>query len=66
MHKLLKIAGVSALALASAAQATETLTYRYDARGRLVRIERTGTVNNGVVTEYKFDRAHNRTEKTTS
>lgn len=54
------------LVLPLAAEAAETITYRYDARGRLVRIERTGSVNNGVVTEYGHDKADNRTQKTTS
>lgn len=42
------------------AQAGETVTYRYDARGRLVKVERTGTVNNGANTTYEIDKAHNR------
>ena len=33
--------------MASAANATETITYTYDARGRVVQVARTGTVNNG-------------------
>ncbi len=62
------LAGAAALAVgaAAAAQAAETVTYRYDARGRLIRVERTGTVNNGAVTTYAFDKASNRTNKTTS
>ena len=52
------------LAAAAPAGATETITYRYDARGRLVQVQRTGTVNNGVVTTYTWDRADNRTSKT--
>ena len=55
------------LALASApAFAAETITYTYDARGRLVKVERTGTVNNGVTTSYTIDKADNRTNKTTT
>lgn len=42
------------------AQATETITYTYDARGRLVKVERAGTVNNNVKTEYEHDKADNR------
>lgn len=34
-----------AAALAAAAFAAETITYRYDSRGRLVKVERSGTVN---------------------
>jgi len=56
---LAALAGVS-VALA-AAYATETVTYTYDARGRLVKVERKGSVNNNVSAEYKYDKADNRT-----
>lgn len=42
------------------ASASETQKYRYDAKGRLIKVERTGTVNNGVNTEYSHDKADNR------
>lgn len=48
------------LVLAGPATATETITYTYDAKGRLVKVERTGTVNNGVTTTYVHDKADNR------
>jgi RHS Repeat len=52
----------AALAIAAtAALASETITYTYDARGRLVKVERSGSVNNGVKAEYKYDKADNRT-----
>ena len=51
---------------AVAAHAAETITYRYDARGRLVAAARSGNVNNGVNTAYAHDRANNRTTKTTT
>ena len=57
---------ILALLLATAADAAETITYKYDARGRLVRVERTGTVNNNVSTNYTIDKADNRTSKTTT
>jgi YD repeat-containing protein len=57
---------VIAAATAATAMAAETLTYVYDARGRLIRVEHEGTVNNGVVTSYTFDKADNRTAKTTT
>lgn len=44
----------------SAAWAGETITYTYDARGRLVKAERSGGVNNGVKAEYSHDKANNR------
>jgi YD repeat-containing protein len=44
----------------AAAQAAETITYSYDARGRLVKVVRTGTVNNNVQVVYTHDKANNR------
>jgi len=49
------------LTVAAAAVAAETITYTYDARGRLVKVERKGNVNNNVSAEYKYDKADNRT-----
>jgi len=57
---------LAAVIAASPASAAETITYTYDARGRLVKVERTGTVNNGVTTDYVIDKADNRTTKTTT
>lgn len=45
---------------ATAASASETVTYTYDAKGRLIKVVHTGTVNNGVTTEYTHDHADNR------
>jgi YD repeat-containing protein len=58
-------AAVTALA-GSAASATETVTYTYDARGRLIKVVHTGTVNNNVQTDYTHDKADNRTNVTTT
>jgi hypothetical protein len=55
-----------ALPAAMAAQAAETITYSYDARGRLVAVNRGGSVNNAVNTTYNIDKAENRTNKTTT
>jgi coenzyme F420-reducing hydrogenase delta subunit len=60
------IIGIGATAAAAAAFAAETIVYKYDARGRLVRVERTGSINNNVVTTYTIDKADNRTNKTTT
>jgi hypothetical protein len=46
--------------------AAETQKYRYDAKGRLIKVERTGTVNNGVTAEYTHDKANNRTRVKTT
>lgn len=56
----------AALAVAFAAQAAETVTYTYDARGRVIAVHRSGTVNNLVNTTYNLDKADNRTNKTTT
>ncbi len=40
--------------------------YTYDARGRLVKVSRGGTVNNNVVSNYTYDKADNRTNKNTT
>lgn len=52
--------GAAATLVGTPALATETITYTYDARGRLVKVERVGTVNNNEKTEYEHDRANNR------
>lgn len=57
MAALLAISGP---AIATSAAAAETVTYTYDAKGRLVKVERSGSVNNGVKTEYLHDKADNR------
>ena len=54
------------LVLGVAAYAAETITYSYDARGRLIQVAHSGTVNNGVLTNYSHDKANNRTNKTTT
>ncbi|HEY0112196.1 MAG TPA: RHS repeat domain-containing protein [Allosphingosinicella sp.] len=66
MRVLKFLFGVSLVVSPSAAWAAETITYSYDARGRLIQVARTGTVNNGVTTSYTLDKADNRTSKTTS
>ena len=60
--EILAAAGI-ALAAVAAAHAAETLTYSYDARGRLVRVQHNGSVNANVVTNYSYDKADNRTLK---
>ena len=55
---------IAALALGvigSTASAAETVTYTYDARGRLIKVVHTGTVNNNNQVCYKLDKAGNRT-----
>jgi YD repeat-containing protein len=47
------------LILGVAAYAAETITYTYDARGRLTKVVHSGTVNNNVMTNYVYDDAEN-------
>jgi YD repeat-containing protein len=59
--------GLLLLGTISPATSTETVTYTYDVKGRLVKVVRTGTVNNNVTVEYTHDKADNRTRvKTTN
>jgi hypothetical protein len=64
--ELAVIAFAIAAAIPALAMASETINYSYDNKGRLVKVERSGTVNNGVVTNYAFDKADNRILKNTS
>jgi hypothetical protein len=45
---------------------SETVTYSYDERGRLIQVGRSGTVNDGISANYSYDKADNRTNVTVS
>ena len=64
------LGGVAAALIANSATAfaNETINYSYDARGRLTQVGHSGTpaINNGVTTSYAYDKADNRTNKTTT
>ena len=62
--QLLLASAIAALAAAVPASAAETISYSYDARGRLVKVVRSGPVD--TTTTYVIDQADNRTSKTTS
>lgn len=62
----LALAAVTVAAIPALAIASETITYTYDAKGRLVKVERSGGPNNGVKVEYVHDKADNRTKVTVS
>ena len=66
MRVFAKISGLTLVLLSGAADAAETITYTYDARGRVIAVVRTGTVNNNVNRTYTIDKADNRTNKTTT
>ena len=57
---------LAAAAVAAAAVASETLSYTYDARGRLVKVQHNGSVNANVITNYSYDKADNRILKNTT
>lgn len=57
--------GAALLFCAASAQASETISYKYDARGRLIQVQHAGTVNNGLQSTYTLDKADNRSNKTT-
>ena len=58
------LAAIVATAVPVLAYAAETITYTYDAKGRLVKVVRSGNVNNGVTADYTHDKANNRTNVT--
>ena len=67
MRRSILFTGILAsVAWSTACAAAETITYTYDARGRLTQVARTGSVNNGVTTTYAQDKANNRTSKATT
>ena len=57
---------ICVLTVANFANASETVTYTYDAKGRLVKVEHAGTVNNNVVANYSYDYADNRNQVSVS
>ncbi|MES1975114.1 MAG: hypothetical protein V4472_21865 [Pseudomonadota bacterium] len=60
-RRIMEIVVIGALiAAAGIASASETITYTYDAKGRLILVQHSGTVNNNVVANYTFDNADNR------
>lgn len=67
MNKIrVALLGVAMLATGLAAIAAETIAYSYDAKGRLVKVVRTGTANNNVTVDYEHDKANNRTRQRTT
>lgn len=56
----------AAVSFVGKSDAAETIAYTYDAKGRLVKVARSGSVNNEVTTEYAHDKADNRKKVKTS
>jgi hypothetical protein len=65
-NALQRLIAISAITSTIPAYASETITYKYDAKGRLFEVKRTGTVNNNVNTTYQHDKADNRKNVTTT
>jgi phage gpG-like protein len=68
-NRMAQQAALAAMLFSCTAQpalAAEAQKYRYDAKGRLLKVERTGTVNNGITTEYTHDKADNRSRLKTT
>lgn len=62
MHIRLTITGlILAISVGGITHATETVANTYDAKGRLIKVIHTGSVNNGVTVDYTHDTADNRT-----
>lgn len=59
------LSALSSLSIASAG-ASETVTYTYDARGRLVEVNHSGGPASGTKTTYEYDDAHNIKRKKTT
>ena len=65
MRNIIAAAALVAL-LSMRADSAETVTYKYDAKGRLAKVTRSGDVNNNVQTDYTYDKANNRKTTTTN
>ena len=65
-HLFLAAIPAACLIVPATAHAGETVTYTYDAKGRLVKVVHTGTINNNVQTTYTHDKADNRKNTTTT
>jgi hypothetical protein len=63
---VLAVFAIGMVAAISPTFAVETISYTYDALGRLVKVVHTGTVNNNMQTVYTIDPADNRTNVATS
>lgn len=59
---LLMVIAAGTAGATSMVMANETVSYTYDARGRLIKVEHSGTINNGLVANYTLDKAENRTK----
>jgi hypothetical protein len=59
-------ANIQATVQDPSAVAIEMVSYSYDAKGRLKKVSRAGSVNHNIETSYSYDKANNRTSVTTT
>lgn len=64
--RLLPILAGLALGLPTTAFAAETITYQYDAKGRLIQVAHSGGPVDGATSTYQFDAADNRASVSTA
>ena len=57
---------ISLCAISPFASASSSITYTYDARGRLKTVTLSGGAHSGAVTQYTYDKANNRVRKQTT
>jgi len=55
MKKIPLIGALLGLFMGKPANSAETITYTYDAKGRLIRVVHTGTTNNNLTTVYTHE-----------
>lgn len=60
------VLALSATFMSQVAVAAETITYSYDAKGRLIKVVHSGPVNGAMTTTYEHDKADNRRRLTNS
>lgn len=61
--RLLCLLAAGMIFAAPAAYASSTVTYTYDARGRLVTVVHSGGAHSGANVQYTYDKANNRIRK---
>ena len=62
----LSMSAALAILASSPAFASETITYSYDALGRLTTVSHVGATNTGVKSTYRYDATDNRTTTATA
>lgn len=61
--RIISLLGCCVFFLSSVAHASSSITYTYDARGRLKTVTLSGGTHSGAATTYTYDKANNRIRK---